>query len=73
MFATYFWHTEGHPWLIACDASMSPEDIEKSLWFRKDQMHLIAPEGVKNAKGEWVEKVHDHVIACNIVKERFRR
>ena len=25
-----------HPWLIACDAIMSPEDFEKSLWFRKD-------------------------------------
>ena len=22
-----------HPWLIACDANMCPEDVEKSLWF----------------------------------------
>ena len=29
--------TSKHPWLIACDANMSPEDFEKSLWFRKDQ------------------------------------
>ena len=41
---------------------MSPEDFEKSLWFRKDQMHIIAPAGVsmcrsKNAKEEWVEQV----------------
>ena len=55
-----------HPWLMACDANMSPEDIEKSLWFRKDQMHVIAQEGVstcrsKNAKGEWMEKVYDYV------------
>ena len=34
-----------HPWLIACDADMSPEDFDKSLWFRKDQVHAIAPEG----------------------------
>ena len=37
--------TTKHPWLIACDANMSPQDFEKSLWFRKDQMHVIAPEG----------------------------
>ena len=62
-----------HPWLIACDADMSPEDFERSLWFRKDQMHVIAPEGVstcrsKNVKGEWIEKVYDCVIACNSLK-----
>ena len=78
--SVYFWYSEGwtprneaflqrtqttkHPWLIACDADMSPEDFEKSLWFRKDQMHVIAPAGVstcrsKNAKGELVEKVQD--------------
>ena len=36
--------TTKHPWLKACDANMSPEDFEKSLWFRKDQMHAVAPE-----------------------------
>ena len=66
------WTTK-HPWLIACDANMSPEDFEKSLWFRKDRMHVIAPEGVstcrsRSAKGEWVEKVDDCVIACSSVK-----
>ena len=60
--------TTKHPWLIACDANMSPEDFEKSLRFGKDQVHVIAPQGVsmcrsKNAKGEWVEKVYDYVIA----------
>ena len=65
-----------HPWLIACDAIMSPEDFEKSLWFRKNQMHVIAPAGMstcrskknKNAKGEWVEKVYDYVMACSSLK-----
>ena len=33
-----------HLWLVACDANMSPADFENSLWFRKDQMHAIAPE-----------------------------
>ena len=65
--------TTTQPWLIACDADMSPEDFDKSFWFRKDQMHVIAPEGEstcrsKNAKGEWVEKVYDIVIACNSLK-----
>ena len=48
-----------HPWLVACDDNMSPVDFEQSLWFRKDRIHVIAPDGVptcrsKNAKGEWV-------------------
>ena len=38
--------TTKHPWLTACDADMSPEDFKKSLWFRKDLMHEVAPEGV---------------------------
>ena len=46
-----------HPWLVACDANMS--GFRKSLWFRRDQMNVIAPEGVstcrsKSAKGEWL-------------------
>ena len=37
-------------------------------------MHVNAPAGVstcrsKNAEGEWVEKVHDYVIACSSLKE----
>ena len=35
-----------HPWLVACDANMSPVDFEKSLCFRKDRMHVTVPEGV---------------------------
>ena len=53
-----------HPWLVACDANMCPVECEKSLWFRKGRMNVIAPEGVsacssKSAQGEWVEKVYD--------------
>ena len=62
--------TTKHPWLKACGANMSPEDVVKSLWFRKDQMHVVAPEGVStcrstNAKGVWVENVYDYATACN--------
>ena len=62
--------TTKHPRLMASDATMSPEDFGKSFWFRKDQMHVIAPEGVstcrpKNAEGEWVEKVYDYATVCN--------
>ena len=42
--------TTKHPWLIACDANMSPADFEKSLCFRKDQMHVVAPVGVVQIK-----------------------
>ena len=36
----------------------------------------MAPEGVstcrsRSAKGEWVEKVYDYVIACNSLKGRI--
>ena len=46
--------TTKHPWLMACDANMSPEDFEKNFWFRKDQMHVIAPEGVSTC---WSKKM----------------
>ena len=40
-------------------------------------MHVIAPEGVstcrsKNAKGEWVEKVYDCVIASSSLKGNIK-
>ena len=68
--------TTEHPRLMASDANMSPEDFGKSFWFRKDQMHVIAPEGVstcrpKNAEGEWVEKVYDYV--CHSLQQPRRK
>ena len=44
--------TTKHPWLIACDANMSPEDFEKSLWFRKEQMFVISPGGVSTCRSK---------------------
>ena len=74
-----FWHSEGwtprnealleavlkrarvtrHPWLMACHA--------------KNRTHVEAPEKAstcrsKSAKGEWMEKVYDYVIACNSMR-----
>ena len=68
--------TTKHPRLIACDANMDPEDFEKKRWFRKEQMYVMAPEGVstcrsRGAKGKWVEKVYDCVIACSSLKGRI--
>ena len=37
-----------HPWLVACDANMSAVDFEKSLSFRKDRKHVMAPEGASS-------------------------
>ena len=34
--------TTGHPWLMACDANMCPKDFEKSLWFQREQKHVVA-------------------------------
>ena len=31
-----------HPWLIVCDANVSPEDFEQSLWFWKDPIHVMS-------------------------------
>ena len=71
-----FWHSEGsttrnealleavlnqaQTWLVAGDANMCPEDFEKSLWFRRERMHVVAPKEAstcrsKGPKGEWIE------------------
>ena len=62
--------------LIACDASMGPEDFEKSLWVRKELVYVTAPEGVstcrsRSAKGELVEKACDYAMACSSQKGRI--
>ena len=49
-------NTTRHPWLVACGASMCPEDIEKSLLFRTERMHVVAPKKVSTF-GRKVHKV----------------
>ena len=69
--------TTEHPWLTACDANMSPEDFEeKNLSFRREQMYVMAPEGVstcrsRSAKGEGRRKAYDYVTACSSLKGRL--
>ena len=38
--------TTMHPWLIACDANVCPEDFKKSLWFKSRRMSEAPEEGV---------------------------
>ena len=65
--------TTRHPWLAAGDANMCPEDFEKSLWFRREQMHVVAPKEAstcksKGPKCEWIERTYDCVIACDSLR-----
>ena len=36
--------TNRHPWLVAGDANMCPEDFERSFWFQREQMHVVAAQ-----------------------------
>ena len=50
-----------HTWLVVRDASMCPGDVEKSLWFQRDRMHVAAPKESstcrsKGPQDEWIEK-----------------
>ena len=61
--------TTKHPWLLACDANMSREDFEKSIWFQKDRMHVITQKECQRADQKKCqmrmggEKVYDYVIS----------
>ena len=61
--------TTKHPWLVACDANMCPDDFDKSIWFQRNLTHVVAPKEVstcrsKGPNGEWIERTYDKVIAC---------
>ena len=58
--------TTRHPWLSACDANMCPEDFEKSLWFQREQMHVVAPKEASTC--ERIERIYDYVIASGSLK-----
>ena len=52
---------------------MCPEDFEKSLWFQKEQVHVVAPKEAstcrsKGPTGEWIERTHNCVIASGSFK-----
>ena len=44
--------TTRHPWLIACDANMCPEDFEKSLWFQKELTHVVTPKEASTCRSK---------------------
>ena len=61
---------------MASGINMSPVEFEKCLWFQKNRMYVVAPEKgstcrSKGAKGEWIEKVYDYVIAYNSLKGKI--
>ena len=61
-----------HPWLVACDADMSPVEFK----VQKNRMHVVAQEKAstcrsKGAKGDWIEKVYDYAIAYNSPKGKI--
>ena len=41
-----------HHWSIACDANMCPEDFEKSLWFQKEQLCVVAPKEASTCRSK---------------------
>ena len=48
--------TTRHPWLVACDANMNPEDFKKSLWFKERCLFIGAPEeGSSTCRSRWLE------------------
>ena len=70
--------TTRHPWLIACDANICPEDFRKSLWFKRRHMFIEAPEeGIstcrsKGPKGELIERSYDYVTSLQVAASRRR-
>ena len=64
--------TTKHPWLMASDADMSLDDFEKSLWFRKDQMHVIREEGEED-EGSEERRIRDQIVINEGVKDKVKR
>ena len=70
--------TTRHPWLVACDANMDPEDFKKSSWYKCRCMLIEAPgEGISTCRsrslnGELIERTYDYVIACHSLQENIK-
>ena len=70
--------TTKHPWLIACDANMSPSDFEKSMKFQSKRMFIEAPAEVSTCRsrgpeGDLIERAGDYVIASRSLRGRITR
>ena len=66
--------TTRHPWLVACDACMNPDNIKKSLWFNNRCIFIEAP-GVGTStcrsispNGETTERTNHYVIASESLR-----
>ena len=68
-----------HPWLIACDANINPEDFKKSLWCKSRHMFIEAPgeristRRSKGPNGESIERAYDHVIASQSLQGKIKK
>ena len=68
--------TTRHPWLIACDANMCPEDFENSLWFPMETMHVVAPKVAftcrsKGPQDVWIERTYDYGVVSGSLKGKI--
>ena len=46
-----------HPWLVACDANMCPEDFENRLWFQSRHMCMEAQKACVDMQIKKAQKV----------------
>ena len=70
--------TTRHPWLIACDANVFPEDFEGGLLFQREQMHVVVPKEAYTcrSKGPKVNGLKESMITSlrvAVSKERSCR
>ena len=56
--------TTKHLWLVACDATMDPTDIERGLWLKEKFMFMEPPEAIvticraTGSNGEFLERTY---------------
>ena len=53
--------TTRHPWLIACDANMCPEDFKKDLWFKNRHLFIEASGGgISACRSKGAKRMYDY-------------
>ena len=70
--------TSKHPWLVACDANKEPEDVQRSLWYKR-HVHVegSARRGnllcrSKGPHGESIELTYDDVIDSQSTQDKIK-
>ena len=61
--------TTRHPWLIACDAKMCPEDFQTRADARGGPKRSTCRS--KGPKEEWIERTYDYVVASGSLKGKI--